>query len=376
MTLILLSVLGYLSVYAIRSSGSTETRVVTSEQNDSMRCLSDRRWVSQTLMALVTPSQLDGMGALISSGGVGGIALASDFSAGQAKQLSALNSDLHVPLIIASDEEGGIVQRLTAAIYRLPSANSLAGMQLEEVEELFYDYGTQLKELGVDVAFGPVVDVGSGAGIGSRSISSDKQVVVDYASAVINGYKRAGVLPVLKHFPGHGTANVDSHISLPTTNSLESLIENELSVYQALLKPSVGVMVGHLSVPGLTESPTSLSPRAVGLLRGEVSNQPVGFDFGGLVFSDALNMGAITSNYSADEASLLALKAGVDVLVMGSPDELKPTISAILASIDSGELGWEEIDASVERILEYKNVAVYRCSSPSNQNKVEVFSEQ
>jgi len=179
--------------------------------------------------------------------------------------------------------------------------------------------------------FGPVLDVGSAPGIESRSFGSDPEVVATYGRAVAEGLIEADVMPVFKHFPGHGRATADSHLELPSTPPLAELRTLDLLPYAELLgDPVLGqkasVMVAHLSVPGLSEDvPTSLSPETVnGLLRTE-------FGFGGIVFTDALNMGAIVDTYGRLEALELALQAGADIAILGSLADLTPSLDHLTA---------------------------------------------
>lgn len=330
-------------------------------------CLSDEQWVAQTLMILTEPQDVPTIVELGKSARVGGIVLVADFNSVAAQTLIDIYDRAAVPLIIASDEEGGRVQRLRSAVNPLPSTRELARLPVKEVEEIIFSYGQSIKKFGVDVVFAPVVDVGAGSGIGDRSFSDDPAVVAAYGASIARGYQRAGILPVYKHFPGHGTASIDSHIRLPTTVPFADLLGRDLAAYDRLLLENddkVGVMVGHLSVPGLSSEPTSLSTNTVQrLLRGQDGGfQDKSYDFDGLVFSDAMNMGAISLNYSAPQATILSLVAGVDVVLVSGPNQIGSVIQEILISIDANDLTWERIDESVDRILRHKGVNYRRCS--------------
>ena len=256
-----------------------------------------------------------------------------------------------LPLLLASDEEGGRVQRLRSELGRLPSASELSTLPLADIEQMFYEYGRGLLSLGIGIALAPVVDVGQGPGIGDRSFSNDPQSVIRNAGAVISGFERADILPVLKHFPGHGNASHDSHEGLSTTSSIETLREVDLLPYQALLKDSRAVMMGHLVVPGLTENlPASLSSAAVeGLLREEL-----GFD--GLVLTDSLGMGAISNRWSVSEAAVLALNAGVDIVMVSDPHQVTPLLDELEKNLQGGELDERKVFNSIERVLNLKDL--------------------
>jgi len=309
--------------------------------------------LGQLLMPLVTEDEVVELEGLAAFGVAGGATILGTPGSGLGGSLEAAQaSAAPVPLLIAADEEGGTVQRLDGLLGSLPSAAAVAAtMTAEEARALAADHGTQMKMLGVNMALAPVADVGRGPGIGSRSFSESSEVVTEYAAATAEGYLDAGVIPVLKHFPGHGRASGDSHQALPATPPLEELSRNDLLPYVELLGiDGVAVMVGHLDVPGLTDGvPASLSPSAIdGLLRGEL-----GFD--GLVLIDSLAMGAVAA-FSTGEAARLALLAGADVVIVPSPASVPPLLESLLADLDAGRLGWDVVDDSVERVLAAKGV--------------------
>ncbi|MGI9641710.1 MAG: glycoside hydrolase family 3 N-terminal domain-containing protein, partial [Acidimicrobiia bacterium] len=210
---------------------------------------------------------------------------------------------------------------------------------------------TAMAELGVNMALAPVVDVGAGPGIGTRAYSESPEVVAAYAGAVAEGFLSADVIPMLKHFPGHGRASGDSHESLPNTPPLSELSGSDLLPFRDLLViEGTAVLVGHLAVPGLTDGlPASVSPEAIdGLLRGDM-----GFD--GLVMTDSLAMGAMAS-FGEIEAARLALLAGADIIIVSGPAQVPVLIEALQGSIAAGTLSWDVIDDSVERILDAKDI--------------------
>lgn len=169
-----------------------------------------------------------------------------------------------------------------------------------------------MAEMGITVDFAPVVDVVDAGTdddtvIGDRSFGSDPAKVTEYAGAYAQGLRDAGLLPVLKHFPGHGHGSGDSHTAgVVVTPPLTDLQDNDLVPYRTLVTQApVAVMMGHLKVPGLTDDPTSLSPAAVNLLRTGIDYRGPTFD--GVVFSDDLSsMAAITEHYTVAEASCAA----------------------------------------------------------------------
>ena len=175
-----------------------------------------------------------------------------------------------LPLAVSVDEEGGRVSRLKSRIGSAPSAKELAQTQsVQQVHDLAQQRGVAMRKLGITVDFAPVVDVVSDAPddsvIGNRSFGSDPVKVTEYAGAYAQGLREAGVLPVLKHFPGHGHGSGDSHKSGVVTPPLSELKSNDLVPYRTLVAQApVAVMIGHLQVPDLTgDDPASLSPAAV-----------------------------------------------------------------------------------------------------------------
>lgn len=252
-----------------------------------------------------------------------------------------------LPLLVALDDEGGRVQPLDEVLEDLPSARTMAAMDVDDLEALATDRGDALVALGVNVVFGPVVDVGSDAGIGDRSFGSSAEVVTASAGAYARGLRAAGVLPVLKHFPGHGRASADTHDGPSTTPGLDLLRALELRPYDALLADEpVGVMVGHLDVPGLTADgvPASLSPDAVGLLRGA-------YDFDGLVVTDDLAaMPAITTRFATPDAAERALAAGADLILLSQPTDVEAVLDRLVDAVDKGRVPARRVDSALARV--------------------------
>lgn len=314
--------------------------------------LSDEVLAGQVLLALVdAPSEAS---ALVREGAVAGMAPSGRVSASEAAELVDLRAaDVPYGVLVAADEEGGRVQRFADVVGALPSAAEMARtMTPDEVEAMFADHGRKLRAAGVDVAFAPVVDVGAGPAIGDRSFGDDPAVVTAYGAAVVEGYQAAGVMPVLKHFPGHGRASADTHDGAAGVPPLDELRAVDLVPFEALVDGDgpLGVMVGHLEVPGLTDGvPASLSSAAIdGLLRGELG-------FEGLVVSDALGMGAIAQRYSGGDAAVRFLVAGGDLAIVSVADA-PAARSAIVAALQDGRLDRARLQASVDRVMAAKHL--------------------
>ncbi|MCF4098857.1 glycoside hydrolase family 3 N-terminal domain-containing protein [Maritalea mediterranea] len=234
----------------------------------------------------------------------------------------------NLPLLIAIDQEGGKVERLTKSVgfAEIASAEDVAkSLSLQAAQALYEDLARRLASLGFNINFGPVVDVNVNrnnpiiAKFG-RSFSADPEVVADYAAAFVRGHKAAGVLTALKHFPGHGSSQADSHLGFADIST--TWRDTEYEPYQKLIGQNLAqlVMVGHLYHKSFAEAaqndyPASLSSVAIdGVLR-----QGLGFD--GVVVSDDLEMGAITEHYGFKEAVLAAVRAGNDILLFSNTRE-------------------------------------------------------
>jgi beta-N-acetylhexosaminidase len=259
----------------------------------------------------------------------------------------AAELDDGLPLLVAVDDEGGRVQPLAGVLDDLPAAAVLAQRSPDDLEALARARGEQLRALGITVVFGPVVDVGGGGGIGDRSFGDAAGTVTTSAGAYARGLRAAGVLPVAKHFPGHGRADADTHDGPGTVPALDSLRTSDLLPFEALMgDPPVGVMVGHLDVPGLTAEgvPASLSPDAIGLLRG-------GYEFDGLVVTDDLAaMDAVLVRFSVPEAAERALAAGVDVVLLSQPTDVGAVLDRLEEAVEQGRIPQRRVTAAVSRV--------------------------
>ncbi|CAM4340657.1 glycoside hydrolase family 3 N-terminal domain-containing protein [Mycobacterium senriense] len=312
-------------------------------------------------LLMVGVKNADDARAVVNGYHVGGIFIGSwtDLSIfkGPLAEIAAKAGPL--PLAVSVDEEGGRVSRLKSLIGTSPSPRELAQTQtVQQVHDLAADRGKKMRDLGITVDFAPVVDVSDepdDAVIGNRSFSADPAKVTDYAGAYAQGLRDAGLLPVLKHFPGHGHGSGDSHTGGVVTPPLDDLQNNDLVPYRTLVaSPPVGVMVGHLQVPGLTgDAPASLSPEAVQLLRNGVGYK--GPPFTGPVFSDDLSsMAAISDRYGVSEAVLRSLRAGVDVALWVTTDEVPAVLDRLQQAVASGDLPAKQVDESLVRVATMK----------------------
>jgi beta-N-acetylhexosaminidase len=320
--------------------------------------LAPRDRLAQRLVVGVDAAAPDAVVETVRATQVGGIFLGGNATAMlQNDALRRVQAAARIPVAVSVDDEGGRVQRGDALDGNLPSARRMARMPVDQVRTLARQRGRELAARGVTVDFAPVVDVGdqpAGAVIGDRSFSADPAVAARYAGAFADGLRDAGVLPVLKHFPGHGHANGDSHQGRVTTPALDRLRAADLRPYADLLGTGpAAVMVGHLDVPGLTDGlPSSLTPATYRLLRDD-------YRFDGLVVTDDLGaMKAITGTFTLPEAVLRALSAGADAGLWSSGAQDAASIGAVLDLLEKaladGRLDPAANDRAVARALAAK----------------------
>ncbi|WP_051637633.1 glycoside hydrolase family 3 N-terminal domain-containing protein [Rhodococcus sp. UNC363MFTsu5.1] len=294
---------------------------------------------------------------------IGGIFIGSwtDESMLARKQVPQVEAVAKVPLMVSIDEEGGRVSRVADLLGEDPPPRTVAEtMTPEQTYEMALERGRGLRGLGITVDYAPVVDVSSqpaNSVIGDRSFSDDPDVVTEYAGEYARGLRDAGLLPVIKHFPGHGAASGDSHTGAVTTPPLDQLQTRDLVPFRELVDTGVGVMVGHLEVPGLTAPgvPASISPAAMNLLRTGTGYGAPPFD--GPIFTDDLSgMRAITDKLDTPQAVAAALTAGADVALWLTTDEVPEVLDHLEELVASGRLSQQHVDDSVLRVARAKGV--------------------
>lgn len=323
--------------------------------------LTTEQKVGQLLVAGIegtTPGQ-DGAQALRTAQ-VGGIILfrrnieGAEQLTGLLNGLKALNGS-GVPLFLCVDQEGGRVDRMPPELKRTPSARAVGEADVGGA------YGALLAEecaaFGFNLDFAPCLDVWSNPEntvIGDRALGTEWEQVARLGLEALEAMGPAqGVIPAVKHFPGHGDTSVDSHVALPVVDkSLEELQQRELLPFQQAIEAGTApvVMAAHILLTQIDpEYPASLSQIVItDLLRGEL-----GFD--GVVCTDDLTMGAISNTYGIGEAAVLAVEAGCDLLlVCHGAHQLAEARLALLEAVDQGRISQERLDESVYRILALK----------------------
>ncbi|RQD69958.1 MAG: glycoside hydrolase family 3 protein [Tindallia sp. MSAO_Bac2] len=289
----------------------------------------------------------------------GGVILFSENIADEQQVIKLINdlqSTADIPLFIAVDEEGGSVSRLTGKGIEfpvLPGNRVLGGIgDTDKVYDSGKLLGKHLAELGFNMNMAPVADVDSNPEnpvIGDRSFGSDPKMVARMALAQADGMMEEGIIPVFKHFPGHGDTDQDTHYQQVTLMHPEERMKSvELFPFQKGINKGIpAIMTAHLMVPLYDDTyPATLSEKIItDLLRGKMG-------FEGLVITDALEMQAIASEWHSSEAAVKALKAGTNLLLM--PTEPVKTHEAIVEAVKKDILPEQKLDESVKIILELK----------------------
>jgi beta-N-acetylhexosaminidase len=291
---------------------------------------------------------------LITAHQVGGLIFMQGGPARQARLTNLYQRMAHTPLLIAMDAEWGLGMRLDS-VRNFPRAMMLGATRDSAlVYRVSSSIAAQCKRLGVNINFGPDIDVNNNAlnpVINSRSFGEDKTWVSKLGIAYMRGLQNNGVMACAKHFPGHGDTNVDSHTDLPLIpKSLMQLDSLEFYPFRRLISSGVNsIMVAHLDIPALdtaAHTPSTLSKKTVtGLLKTDMG-------YTGLVFTDALNMQGVTKYFPSGEAELRAFEAGNDMLLMSQ--DIPVAIARIKNALDSNLVPMEQLEVSVRKLLAAK----------------------
>lgn len=260
------------------------------------------------------------------------------------------------PLFIAVDEEGGKVSRLADGL-KLDNVGDMADIgstgDATKAYEAMKTVGTYMTSYGFNLDFAPVADVltnENNTSIGDRSFGSDVSVVASMVTSAMNGLEETGVTACIKHFPGLGDASDDTHNGLAVIDkSLDELKQTELVPFVSAIENGANmIMIGHMSLPQVVgdNTPATMSKEVISdLLRSELG-------FNGVVITDAMNMGAITEYYGADEAAIRALKAGADMVLM--PENFKLAYEGVIAAVQDGTISEDRINNSLKRVFRIK----------------------
>lgn len=333
-----------------------------SSKEKSVENMTLREKIGQMLMVYYTLDEIDE--DLINSlkeNQPGGFIITSDNLKNYQKSkkfITSLNKYVDIDMIIAVDQEGGSVQRL----YDIPDKKatmipSMYDVGLINDNDVSYKIGniisSEASSLGINAVFSPVVDIGDyeTSAMGKRMLSNDTEIVTENSYSIFKGIEDNDVISIAKHFPGLGEAEVDTHDNKITivNKAKDELYDKELKPYIKLINNGIDmIMVGHASYPKVTNDnlPASLSKNIVtDLLIKELN-------FNGIVITDAVNMGAIASNYNEVDTYTKAINAGVNMFIM--PNGAKRVIDLIENEVKKGNIDESKIDESVRRILTVK----------------------
>jgi len=317
----------------------------------------DERIGQLYIVALYTnkdQNHISGVRKLVEQERIGGIILMQDDAEQEIALVNEFQKKSRVPMLFGMDAEWGLYQRIKTA-HKFPWAMTLGAIQDNNlVYEMASKIAEDVKKMGIYWNFAPVVDVNTNPKnpiIGNRSFGSDVQNVIAKALAYAQGLQDNGVLATIKHFPGHGDTDVDSHLDLPVVkHSLERLNKIELAPFKALMDKKIGgVMIAHLYVPQLEKGKNIPASISYDIVTNLLKNK---FRYEGLVITDALNMNAVAKKYPAGELDLRAFKAGNDVLLFSQ--DVPTGKKLIKEAIQKGEIGEKRLEESVKKILKTK----------------------
>lgn len=270
--------------------------------------------------------------------------------------LKSINSANKLPLLISVDEEGGRISRMPKELKDIPTNKEIGKINNEEFS---YKIGgllaAEVKAFGFNMDFAPVLDINSNPKnpvIGDRAFGSDEKVVSNLGVQTMKGIEASGVIPVVKHFPGHGDTSVDSHVGLPSVdNDLERLKSFELIPFANAIENGADVvMAAHILLPKIDgENPATMSKAIItDILREQMS-------YDGVVITDDMTMGAIIENYEIGAASVKSVEAGSDIiLVAHGNDNALAVLEKMKEAVEQGLVSEERINQSVYRILKLK----------------------
>lgn len=280
------------------------------------------------------------------------------------KKANRQNSD--IPLFIGFDEEGGSMSQLPQELMRTPSKGELGNTNDSSLATgIGAGTAKKLKLLGINTDFGTVLDINTNKNnpiIGVRSYGSTKEKVTEFGINELKAIQNEGVIPTVKHFPGHGDTEVDSHLGLPSLNhDLNRLKSTELVPFQAAIDNGVDmVMTAHIMLPQIDkEYPATMSKKILtDLLRDEMG-------YKGVIITDDLEMQAISKNWDLGEAAIKSVEAGADILLVCHTIENQQKVyNAVVQGVNDGKIDENRIDESVRRILRLKYQ--YKLSDKAN----------
>lgn len=355
-----------LGFVALLAGVALPTSDAAAQRSPNVSRLMARMTVAQKAAQLIMPWVAGGYTAyddstfarivrLVDSLGVGGVVISIGSPVDIAVRLNHLQRRARIPLLVASDFEGGTAFRFIPGGTAFPTNMGVGAGGLEQdAREMGRIIAQEGRAVGVHLTFSPVADVNNNPAnpiINTRSFGGDPRRVADLVAAQVRGTQEHGMLATAKHFPGHGDTDTDSHLALPVVTADWARMDSlELVPFRAAIGAGVAaVMTAHIALPALDSGRTRPATMAPEILTG-ILRDSLGFT--GLIITDALDMGGVVSAYGAGEAAVSALLAGSDILLM--PTDPVEAVRAIVRAVDEGRVSRARLDASVRRVLELK----------------------
>jgi beta-glucosidase-like glycosyl hydrolase len=307
---------------------------------------------------------------LVENHHIGGLIFMKGGPVRQAIMTNRLQALAKTKLLIGMDAEWGLGMQLDS-VPSFPRQMTLGSANKpEQVYAMGKDIARQMKLLNVHLSFSPVVDLNTNKRnpiIGNRSFGDNSALVTSLSIAYMKGLQDHGIIANAKHFPGHGNVGKDSHISLPTLNkSFEELDSTDLVPYKKLIAEGLqSIMIGHLNIPKIDEQKNQAASVSKILIQ-DILKAKMGFK--GLIFTDALNMRAVTKYHKPGELELKALKAGNDVLIFS--EHIPEAISVIKKAVLTNDFPEAELNLKVQKILEAKHKAQLHMMQPIEINNL------
>ncbi|MCK9368867.1 hypothetical protein M0R04_02715 [Candidatus Dojkabacteria bacterium] len=348
-SLVVLAIIVIIVSFILISTWSTKRKI-----NLQVSRMSIEEKVGQMIIIGVSGTKPDYyVTKMINERNIGGVCfLGSNIT--DAKQVTAFTSDLQalsknnsqkIPLFIAIDQEGGIVSRIKFDNADLTAQKDINSISL--AYKVAKERGNMLKSLGINMNFAPVLDYSLGKGfMKDRAFNTTIENHILLGKKMIQGYTNAKIIAVPKHYLGHGSQESDSHDTFVKISSDE--LESQKKIWKKILPISKMIMIGHMSSEQTSNRPYSLSDYTYKELKDS-------FKYTGLTITDDINMGAITKDQTVEDASIKAVKAGVDIiLTLNMPEDQVEIYDSIVSAIKSGEIQISQVDNSVKKILYLK----------------------
>lgn len=370
--------LAFVQCYAFELSKKSPIVVDTLKQKnwvDSvMKSLTLREKIAQSFLVSAFSNKdqkhIDEISTLVKNDRIGGLIFFQGGPVRQARLTNYYQSLSKVPLIISIDGEWGLGMRLDSS-FSYPRQMMLgAASDSQLVYQVASDIAYQLKRMGIQINFAPVIDINNNPlnpVISTRSFGQDKRMVAQFGVEYMKGLQDNGIIACAKHFPGHGDTDADSHFALPLVNhTYQHLDSIEFYPFKEIINKGVSaVMIGHLRVPYLEKDTTLASSISPAIIKGILSDS---LKFKGLVFTDALNMKGVSNYHKPAELNFLAYKAGNDFLTC--PEKIGESIDFIEREVQKGTLSVNEVNRKCRKILMAKYLVGLFARKPINTNNL------